>query len=523
MEKRWLSHLEGCLPTEARGYPVSMYSIALEGWRRGLSVKFENNNRVRSVIRYSLSDGVKTHYFMGSRGDLVTKEAMRITGDKSLTKKYLAEAGVMIAQGQVFDENVDDDTIIDYAVELGFPVVIKPISAAGGRGVIANIKDKDGFLEAVKYVRNDLNYKEVIVEKHVDGLDYRVYVVGNKVIGAINRIPANVMGDGKKTINQLLQEKNKEKKKNPALTDSPIKKDDEMMSLLKEQGYTLDSVPPKGKRVYLKSKSNISAGGEPIDATDQLTEEVKKNAIKAVNAIPGLAQSGVDILWDSATNDMAVIELNNIPSIRTHLFPLEGQARDVPKAIVDHYFPNSEANHRSPLYYFDIGDIFRGFTNNELKEVAIPNHPKGELISKHLVVSNVKNRALFMKKNFKLAKSLLLNGFINSLNKNKVEILVSGQIDKVNNYIDTITASKTVKVKESNWDKPVKLGFERLKKESSKTSSKKKSISSSSDIEILRKEFKRLEKERDFYKKKYHSVSNSKVWRLANVLRKIKS
>ena len=515
VEQKWVSHLKDSIPEEAYGYPVSMYSIALEGWRRGLELRFENNNRVKSVIRYSLSDGKKTHYFTGSQGDLVSREAIRICSNKALTKEYLSKAEVTIAEGKVFDKKATDEDIIHYVEEIGYPVVIKPVRGAGGRGVIADIRDKISFLQALKYVKNELGHEQIIVEKHIEGEDYRVYVVGDKVIGAINRIPANVIGDGKKTISQLLKEKNKEKKNNPAITDSPIRKDSEMLAQLKKYGYTLDSVPLKGERIFLKTKSNISAGGEPVDATEKLSEEVKENAIKAVKAIPGLNHGGVDILWDSSSNNMAVLEVNTIASIRSHLFPLEGKARDVPKAIVDFYFPDTKANHEYPFYYFEIEDILKGFTNNRLMEVSIPNHPKGDLVSKRIIIDNVQKPLAFTRKKFKVAKNLQLNGYIQNVGKKTVEIIVSGPKEKVHKFENKLNEeSEAEDIHVFEWNKPVKIGFERIR---NNTVSKNENVE---DLTIIKKESLRLKKERDFYKEKYEKVVNSKVWRLANIIRK---
>lgn len=507
----WLPHLT--IPEEAFGYPVSMYSIALEGWRRGLELKFENNNRVKSIIKYSLSDGKKTHYFTGSKGDLVSREAIKICSNKALTKEYLSKANVTIAEGKLFDKDASEEELLSYAYEIGFPVVIKPVRGAGGRGVIADLREEDVFLKSLKYVR-ELGHDRIIVEKHIDGKDYRVYVVGNQVVGAINRIPANVVGDGKKTIDQLIKDKNNEKKNNPAITDSPIRKDDELLAQIKKYGYTLNSIPNKDERIFLKTKSNISAGGEPIDATDKLSDEVKENAVKAVKAIPGLNHGGVDILWNSSSNQMAVLEVNTIASIRTHLFPLQGKARDIPKAIVDFYFPDTKANHEQPLYYFEIGDILKGFTNNRFKEISIPNYPKGDLVSKRILIDNVKKIQAFTRKKFKVAKNLRLNGYIKNISKRTVEIIISGQkekVDKFENELNKEIESKNIQVFE--WNEPIKIGFERILESASSRYNK-------SDLAIIKKESIRLEKERDFYKEKYKKVVNSRVWRLANIMRK---
>src|SRR5690625_4060339 len=231
-ERLWLEHLEDSIPKEARGYSVSMYTVALEGWRRGLTLKFINENRRRSELFYSLEYQGRKHIFTVSKGDQVSDNAIKICRNKHIAKQYLNKAGVPTPEGELFNKEVMDEEIIDYALKLGFPNVIKPVDGTGGTGVIANIKNEKEFKAALNFVRHDLKKTNIIVEKHYDGRGYRIYVAGNKVIGAFDRIPANVIGDGKSNINYLLKEKIKKRDENPALFKRPIKIDKEMHTLL---------------------------------------------------------------------------------------------------------------------------------------------------------------------------------------------------------------------------------------------------------------------------------------------------
>src|SRR5699024_10461822 len=124
---------------EAFGYTVSMYSVALEGWRRGLTLKFINNNRKKAHINYKLSYKGKEHRFTVERGDAVPKSAIKICVDKDLTKEYIQKANVPTPKGKAFTANTPDKEIITYANELGYPLVIKPTDGTGGSGVIENI------------------------------------------------------------------------------------------------------------------------------------------------------------------------------------------------------------------------------------------------------------------------------------------------------------------------------------------------------------------------------------------------
>src|SRR5699024_7090839 len=141
--------------------------------------------------------------------------------------------------------------------------------------------------------------------------------------------------------------------------------------------------------LYLKSKSNISSGGDPIDATDEIPDSVKKMAVAASNAIPGLVQSGVDVIYDKGTNNAVILEINTLPSIRTHLFPMEGKARDIPSAIIDYYFPETKPNHGQPCYYFDLQRIWEVFRDGVAEEIAVPDHPKGELTATRFLFPDI--------------------------------------------------------------------------------------------------------------------------------------
>src|SRR5690625_3542408 len=292
----WLPHLKHSVPDSVRGYTISFYSIALEGWRRGLTLKFINENRRKSEILYQLSSKEKSHDFVVSRGDLIKAETVKICRNKHETKKHLQSANVPTPDGRKFDGETANTEIIAYANQKGYPLVLKPTDGTGGKGVIAGIQREDEFKQALEYVRNDLGCKDVIVEDYFEGEDFRAYVVDNEVVAVTKRIPANVIGDGKHTIQELIKRKNKFRKDSPILRSSLIKVDQELHQMLQQKRYKLNSVPPNKEIVYLKSKNNISAGGDPIDVTDEVSDEIKQVAIDGVKAIPNLPHAGVDLM-----------------------------------------------------------------------------------------------------------------------------------------------------------------------------------------------------------------------------------
>lgn len=526
----WLPHLNNSIPKEAYGYPISMYSIALEGWRRGLQLKFINNNRQNSVIRYSLQHKNKEHYFMGSMGDLVSKEAIKICRNKHLTKDYLAKGNVPIPEGQFFGKEYNDMDIINYAMEnLKFPLVVKPYDGMGGRGVIANIKNKKELQDALVYVRNELNHEEVIVEKFVNGTDYRIYVVDNQVIGAIKRIPANVIGDGTSTIKQLINMKNRFRNSNPALSRRRIRESRELHDMLRHQNHSLESIPKKDEQVLLSSKSNISAGGDPVDVTDQLTDEIKDIAIKAAKAIPDLPQCGVDVMVDIKENTGVVLEVNSIPSIRTHLFPMKGKARDIPKAIIDYYFPETKTNRKNPYYYFDIQPVFDSFQNRLAQEILIPPAPSGDLAATRFIVSGRIIGVKYERWIKKQAKTLKLNGYVRLLRNGNISVIVSGDVTALCKFKEIIKEKAPQGavidgIVEKSRKSPVKVGFQ-IKDKPRSSNSLTLSTLSGNQRKTQRKTTKaplnNIKQERDFYKKKYLDIKESTSWKITKPIRKM--
>src|SRR5699024_3114314 len=193
-------------------------------------------------------------------------------------------------------------------------------------------------------------------------------------------------GDGKHTINQLIHRKNKIRQTNPHLTSRLIKVDREVVLLLKRSGHTLKSIPKKGERVFLRTKSNLSAGGDSIDKTEDLTPELKKIVIDAGKAIPGLAHYGVDMIVDLERNTGTILEVNARPGIGGHMFPVEGKPRDFAKEIIDYYFPETKNRVRSPLF-FDFDSIIEPIMTRQVTISKVKQSPLGPLYGKDLYIS----------------------------------------------------------------------------------------------------------------------------------------
>jgi len=272
-----------------------------------------------------------------------------IACDKTVTKEILREAGIPVPEGNVCTLLQD---ALEIAQEVGYPVVVKPERGNQGKGVSLNLTNPHEVADAFRIAKQvDEN---IIVEKYIKGNDYRVLVVGDRVMAVSHRIPAHVVGDGKHTIAQLVELVNRDERRGEAHEKplTKIKIDEISLALLKKQGYTLDSVPASGKWVYLKANGNLSSGGEAVDCTNRIHPVNCEIAVRAAQII-GLDIAGVDIACPDISKPIeegkgAVIEVNAAPGIRMHLYPSKGKPRNVAKNIIDMLFP-SGSRHSIPI------------------------------------------------------------------------------------------------------------------------------------------------------------------------------
>ncbi|MED3655571.1 acylphosphatase [Heyndrickxia sporothermodurans] len=534
-----LPQLTNDIVASAKKTKLCAYSVALEGWRRGLKLKWytSDSEKFKDMIvfgvnppgrLFSLSSATTTHYFFRTRGDLVTNEAVEIGSDKDITKQYLERAGVPVPKGKGFPPDTLDSEIIDYAGKLGYPLVIKPKDASLGNGVVTNIKKDEELVKALIYVRQELGYDEIIVEQYVTGKEYRVYVVGDQVVAAYNRVPANVIGDGIHTISELIVLKNEERKKNARLYSCLIEIDKEILEFLQDAGYTFESIPEKGEQIFLRKKTNVSSGGDPVDVTDTLSTEIKKIAINALKAVPNLCQGGVDIIineGDVVTDAAVVIELNPTAQIGGALFPLKGKSRNIPAVIIDYYFPETKGiSTKKSKLYFDLNTALEPLQNRSAIETEVAPAPQGQLIAKKYVVTGkgVKRQSYHEWLKGK-ALDAGLNGYIKKLSTGEIEILVAGTNKKeISNFKQRLSKNpKNVVakiIKESNYKKPVKIGFEISKgfKESSLKSIETAYKRMEKNYRDMQKQMKKIEKENK-------KIESSLSWRITKPLRKIGS
>ncbi|QDI91608.1 hypothetical protein EPH95_10885 [Salicibibacter halophilus] len=278
-----------------------------------------------------------------------------------------------------------------------------------------------------------------------------------------------------------------------------IKIDLEVKNLIQDAGYTLDSVPKDGERIFLREQSNLSNGGDSLDVTDELTPEMRQIAIDATRAVPGLAQSGVDLLVDQdKSNSGTVIEINSRPGLGGHLFPVEGEPRDFAKAFIDYYFPETKDIERSNLY-FNFNKVLVPLKSKTANSVEVTAPPLGKLYGKRYIVSGKVQGVGYRKWIKYRALRRSLHGYAKNLKNGSVEVVVAGAKERaVNNFKDLClegpAKAEVEQITEEEWDKPIKMGFYM------KSSHTKKKV-------------KNVHKEYDRVLKEYNKIKNSKAWR----------
>lgn len=293
--------------------------------------------------------GSKQRRIQAAEMDVTSAIAEAIAQDKHLTKKLLAAAGVPVPGGREVDTPEDAWTA---ACAIGLPVVIKPKDGNQGKGVTVNITSQEQLLAA--YAAAVEFSDEILVERYIPGNDFRLLVIGNKLVAAARRDPPNVVGDGRHTILELVEQVNKDPRRGSghATSLTKIRFDDIARACLAGQGLQAESVPAKGQRVTLRHNANLSTGGSATDVTDDVHPEVADRAVAAAKMV-GLDICGVDMVCSSILHPLeeqggGVVEVNAAPGLRMHLSPSFGKGRAVGEAIISTMFGEHE-NGRIPL------------------------------------------------------------------------------------------------------------------------------------------------------------------------------
>ena len=296
-----------------------------------------------SLVQFG--QGSRQRRIWAAETDRTSAVAESIAQDKELTKSLLDSIGIPVPKGVPASTA---EAAWAAAQEIGLPVVVKPRCGNQGRGVSVRLTSREAVVAAfeIAFAADG----EVIVERHIEGADFRLLVIGGRLIAAARREPPTVVGDGKRSIAELVAEVNLDPRRGDdhSTSLSKIRLDEIGREILAEQGLTVDSVPGAGASIVLRRNANLSTGGTAADVTDSVHPSVARAAIEAAQMV-GLDVAGVDVVALNVSQSLevtggAIVEVNAAPGLRMHVEPSSGMGRPVGKAIVDSMFaPGDDA------------------------------------------------------------------------------------------------------------------------------------------------------------------------------------
>lgn len=318
------------------GMELSTRLVVAEALRRGATVEVldRSDNFIR-IVRDSRSHLVK----QATRTGADTYIAALAMENKQVTKALLEAAGLRAPAGRLHDSVTT--ALADWPRVRGRATVVKPRSTNFGEGVaiLPGTATQAEYEEAVR-AAFALD-TAVLVEEFIAGREFRFLVIGGRTRAVLHRVPANVVGDGRRSIRALVAAKNE----HPFRGEGYVKPLEKIvlgateLAFLAAAGLGPESVPADGQQVFLRKNSNISTGGDSVDWTDTMPAVYLRIAERATAAL-GAQISGVDMIVPDpadarAAASYSIIELNFNPALHIHDYPETGENRRVERHVLD--------------------------------------------------------------------------------------------------------------------------------------------------------------------------------------------
>ncbi|HOX10410.1 MAG TPA: ATP-grasp domain-containing protein [Candidatus Moranbacteria bacterium] len=257
--------------------------------------------------------------------------SVRMSKCKDITHKLLREQGLPTPETECFyNKTYNRKDANEKLKRLDYPIILKDAQGSNSKGIFPFVYDEK---EAIAVLENYLSkYKSMIAQQMVFGKEFRLLVLGEKIIGALEMIPPYVVGDGVSTVEKLIKEKQLN-------TERQTDFDEKLLQILKEKNYTLKSIVPEGEKVFIKRSSCLAEGGEMRDVTDIVNSDIERICVKASKVV-GRALAGIDVICDDISmktdeQSFNIIEINGKPDLYIHYKPDHGKVRNVIKEIVE--------------------------------------------------------------------------------------------------------------------------------------------------------------------------------------------
>lgn len=270
-----------------------------------------------------------------------------LAGNKMLAKELMMNHGISVPIGEEFKAN-EKKYIIEAFQVLNCPVVIKPVFGSHGYDVYMNLQTEEEINNSLKKIINHRGENtKILIEEYFPAKEYRVFVTKNRDYAVLHRDPAHVIGDGKHTIEELIEIEN-EYRMNPRKNAlCKILLDEEVYKYLSIRNITMNSIPRENEKVYLRENSNVAMGGICEDYTDLVDSSVIDIGMQVLNSFPGLPYAGIDYMTNSINkpqnpDSYRIVEINTIPGIDMHFRPAYGKSRNIAKYMVDLIFPETK-------------------------------------------------------------------------------------------------------------------------------------------------------------------------------------
>lgn len=322
----------------------STQSIIDEASKRGIP-----HIRLNEESYVQLGQGIHQRRIQATIMDNTSALGVEIADDKERTKNLLASMGIPVPRGLSV---ISEDEALKAAETIGYPLVVKPLVGNHGRGITVNIISKEELLNAFR-TASDI-CQTILVERYLEGFDYRVLVIDGKFVAAALREPAYVIGNGKDNIEKLIEEINKDPERGVGHENNLTQITIDYMTerFLAVQELTLKSILADGRKIYIKPTANISTGGIAQDVTENV-HPLNQLMAERVAKIIGLNVIGIDIIAASLESPLesglsGVVEVNAAPGFRMHLNPTKGTPRNVSAQVVDMLYPAGVA-HSVPI------------------------------------------------------------------------------------------------------------------------------------------------------------------------------
>lgn len=290
--------------------------------------------------------------FKGETSSDIGIGSAKLAGNKDLTVELLRNANLPTAAGRTF-HRTDVNRAIAFGEELGFPLVVKPSWGSMGRGITTGIASPEELRKAFNYARQaEKTGGSIIVERFVEGSDYRILATQHDVISVSKRDPAAIIGNGTDTVFELILQANASRRYNPFVCRKLIKVDDDLVQFLRKHEIGLDYVPPLNSYLQLSGVANLSRGGTNEEVLDETDSSILNAAIRATR-VTGLKLAGVDIILKDHRKPLSdqiasITEVNSAPETLGHPFPVKGPSRNVYETELRNMLTRSGATAQNP-------------------------------------------------------------------------------------------------------------------------------------------------------------------------------